>query len=161
MVLPIVGKGGGGATAAGRGARGHVAPAVVAGPVGLRLASDRRASRACGIETGQLMGLAAVAVEVLVGASAVVGALPQLAQVRVGIGIAVTGSAVEAVGGVAATGAAGLALRRAGVTGPDQSIVSFLSLFPLPQSSFRRLNHPLFHLSGQFFDTAIPIGFQD
>ncbi len=31
------------------------------------------------------MGLAAVAVEVLVGAVAIVGALPELAQMRVGI----------------------------------------------------------------------------
>jgi hypothetical protein len=35
------------------------------------------------------MGLAAVAVEVLIGASAVVRALPQLAQVRVGVLVAV------------------------------------------------------------------------
>ncbi len=85
VIQTIVGKGGGGAAAAARGARGHVTPVVVAGSVGLRLAARGRAGGANGIEAAQLMGLAAVAVEILVGAVAVVRALPELAQMRVGI----------------------------------------------------------------------------
>jgi hypothetical protein len=98
IIQTIVGKGGRGTAAASRGTGGHIAPAIVAGPVGLRLAARCRAGGASGIETGQLMGLAAVAIEILVGARAIVRALPQLAQVRVDILVAVGGSA-EAVGG--------------------------------------------------------------
>lgn len=59
------------------------------------------------------MGLARVAVEVLVGAVAVVGTLPELAQVRVDVLVAV-GGITEAVGGGArATGAGAGSLRRA------------------------------------------------
>jgi hypothetical protein len=96
--LPIVGERGCRAATATGDARGDIAPAIVAGPVGLRFTAGGRAGGAGRIETGQLMGLAAVAVEVLVGASAIVGTLPELTQVRVDILVAVGGSA-EAVGG--------------------------------------------------------------
>jgi hypothetical protein len=51
------------------------------------------------------MGLAAVAVEILVGTSAVVRALPELAQMRVDILVAV-GGVTEAVGGGASAAGA-------------------------------------------------------
>jgi hypothetical protein len=67
--LPIVGERGCRAATAAGDARGDIAPAIVAGGVALCLAAGGRAGGAGRIEAGQLMGLTAVAVEVLVGAS--------------------------------------------------------------------------------------------
>jgi hypothetical protein len=75
--LPIVGERGCRAATAAGDARGDIAPAIVAGAIGLRLTTGGRAGRTSGIETGQLMGLATVAGEVLVGASAIVRPCPR------------------------------------------------------------------------------------
>ena len=132
IIQAIVGKGGRGTAAAGRGTGGHVAPAIVAGAIGLRLAARRRAGGAWGVETGQLMRLIAVAVEILVRARAIVRALPQLAQVHVDILVAVGGSA-EAVGGrTSATGAVAGSLWGAGVTCPDQSVLLVVATCLIP-----------------------------
>ncbi len=89
MILPIVAEAGGGAPGTGGGARAHVAPAIVAGSIGWRLATGGRAGGACGVQARQLVGLAAVAVEILVGSRVIaIRADPQLPQM--GIRVAVT-----------------------------------------------------------------------
>lgn len=98
MIEAVIVQAGCGAARTRCSARGDVAPAIVAGSVGLRFATGCGASGSGGIEAGQLVRLARVAGEILVGTRAVVGTLPQLAQVGVDILIAVR-SPTERVGG--------------------------------------------------------------
>ncbi len=122
MILPIIGQGGRRASRAGGGARGEVAPAIVLGSIGLRLAAGGRAGGAGLVEPGELVGLAAVTVEVLVGPCAVVGTLPQLAQVRVDVAVAVAGPG-QAVARPTATGATACRRGCPRVARPHQPIV--------------------------------------
>ncbi len=92
MVKSIIVQAGGSAACSRCRARGDIAPAIVAGGVGLGLAAGGRARRPRWIEADQLMGLTRVAVEVLVGTTTIVGALPELAQVGVDVLVAVGGS---------------------------------------------------------------------
>ncbi len=66
---------------------GHVAEGIIAAAVDRAAEIATRCAQ--GIETGQLVRVVVIAVEILVAACAVEWSLPELAQVRVGIAAAV------------------------------------------------------------------------
>src|SRR5260370_4970765 len=109
LVEVVVGESAGRAA---EGAAGHIAKAVVAAAVAL--SGLIGAGGTGGIQPGQLVWMAAVAVEILVlGAAPGQGALPQLAQVRVDKAVTVagpgepTGQRATAAGAVARGGVGG------------------------------------------------------
>ena len=120
MIQAVIGQGGRRASRPGGGARGEVAPTIVLGSIGLRLAAGGRAGGAGRVEPGELVGLAAVTIQV--GPCAIVGALPQLAQVCVDVAVAVAGSG-QAVVRPTATGATACRRGCPGVARPHQPIV--------------------------------------
>ncbi len=103
-------------------AAGDVAPGIVATGVDLSTLARARGSR--GIEPIELMGVAALAVEILVlGAAPVEGSLPQLAQMRVGIRRAVAAPGETAAQRGTATGAVACRWLRSGVARPQQAVL--------------------------------------
>ncbi len=109
------------AGAVGDRAAGHIAPGVVATAIDLPALGG--AGGAGPIEAGQLVGLTAATVKVLLlGAAPVEWPLPQLAQVRIDVRIAVGGPR-QAVARPTATGAIACCRGRPGVARPHQPVL--------------------------------------
>ncbi len=103
-------------------ATGDVAPGIVTTAV--RSGTLVGAGGAQAVETGQLVGMTAVAIEILVlRATATERTLPQLAQVRVDIAAAVTGPIQAIAERAAAACAVARRWLRAAIAGPHQSIL--------------------------------------
>ena len=114
VIEQVIGERGGGAAV---GAAGDVAPAIVA--AGVDGSAQAGAGGPARIKAGQLVGLAAATVEVLVlGAARVEGSLPQLAQVGIDEAVAV-GRDIRGVAGCTIPRAG----RRARIACPQQAVL--------------------------------------
>ena len=122
VIQPIIAEGiGEQGAAVGDRAAGDIAPGVVATAIDLPALGG--AGGAGAIEAGQLVGLTAATVEVLLlGAAPVERPLPQLAQVRVDVRIAVAGPR-QAVARSTATGAIACCRGCSGVARPHQPVL--------------------------------------